>query len=158
MEWPSSLAIKTALIALLPCLLTSCNENEDDLKDWLVSTPIDPPTACPTAPAEPSSGPPGTAVPQKPYFRPGEQARKAAEAGRPVSCLQDGPYLWHGTQWYVQRIKFVDDKGQKHAAVRVCSLQAEVGKYGPARDLVVSTPGGPLQNVSENLCQLVASY
>ena len=145
----------TTFIALSSLILASCND--DDLKHWLASTPISPPYTCPTAAPEPSTGPPGGTL-DRPYFRPGKEARDAAEAGRPVSCIQDGPYSWRGTLWYVQRVNFVDANGQKHAAVRVCSPAAVEGNYGPALDLVVETPGGPQKLVGPNKCQLVSSY
>ncbi len=158
MRWNAKVAIRLTSIAFASFILASCFENDNDLKEWLASNPITPPTNCPTAPTEPVPGPPGTALPQKPFFKLGKEAREAAEQGRPMTCLADGPYAWHGTQWYVQRINFVDAGGQKHAAVRVCSVDAVEGKYGPALDLIVNTPGGPLQYVGPNKCQIVASY
>jgi len=155
MKWDKKSAPKLSSIALLSFILASCKgDHDNDLKNWLVSTPITAPYACPTATA---SGPLGT-VPSKPYFTPGPTVRKAAEAGRPVSCLQDGPYDWNGTPWYVQRINFVDENSQKHAAVRVCSLNAAEGSEGPALDLIVKTPGGDVQYVNPTKCQLVSSY
>jgi len=158
MSWHPKVATRMTSIALASFILASCFETDNDLKEWLASTPRILPTNCPTAPTEPVPGPPGTALPQKPFFQFGKEARDALNQGRPMTCLEDGPYAWHDTQWYVQRIEFVDASGQKHAAARVCSIDAVEGKDGPALDLVVNTPGGPLQFVGPNKCQIVASY
>jgi hypothetical protein len=157
MRWHSTVATRLTLIALASLPLASCFETDNDLKDWLASNPTTPPVSCPTSPTEPVAGPPGTVLPQMPYFKPGKEALGAAGAGRPVTCLQDGPYFWHGTRWYVQRINFVNAAGEKHSAVRVCSLDAVEGKDGPALDLIVKTPDGDLQFVGPNKCQLVVS-
>ena len=150
-------ATKLSSIALLSFILASCNE--DDLKIWLASSPIDPPMTCPTAPLQPSATPtpPGGAARTVPYFKFGKVVADAITNGGLLSCIEDGPYTWDNMQWYVQRIRILDDQRQQHYAIRACSTDAVPDKYGPARDLVVETPGGPLQNVSENHCQMLAS-
>ena len=158
MKLDKTSAAKLTSIALCAFLLGSCNE--EDLKDWLASTPIYPPMACPLAPLQPAvpSSPPGATLHTVPFFEFPKTARTAIETGKLLSCTEDGPYRWHDTQWYVQRIDFYDDKGVRRFAARVCSLDAVPDKYGPALDLVVETPGGPVERISPTKCQLVESY
>ena len=153
----TSLAAKLASIAVLALISTGCNDKHgQDLKVWLASTPIYPPSACPMAP-DPTPPGPSPAVPKMPYFKFPPTAQKAIDRGTFLSCIEDGPYTWNDSPWYVQRLDFIDDGGQKRFATRVCSVDAVPDTEGPARDLTVETPGGPVQYVSPTKCQLIVS-
>ena len=151
---PSEKLISIALLALIS---SGCKDRHgEDLKFWLASTPIYPPADCPLAPD--TTSPPAPATDRKvPYFKIPPTAQRAIDNGKFLSCIEDGPYVWNETEWYVQRLEFIDEGGQKRFAARVCSVDAVPDGEGPARDLVVTTPGGPVQGLSPTKCQLIES-